>query len=170
MRLNFRRSKVTFSGEQKLRKHYLDFWPPEKFCRHNFDLEIESLQTLFRLLISWKMGKKFDLLIIKTFNFLFRSPKIWSPDPHSIFLVKNVFLNLKCWLNRRELFYKNSLKFGSYVCLRSFQRFFYLHLDQLFDDEGMVSHGGQKNVFGLNGCLVSMFILFSVLNYFGHIS
>jgi hypothetical protein len=62
------------------------------------------------------------------------------------------------------------LKFGSYVCLRSFQRFFNLHLDQLFDDEGMVSHGGQNNVFGLNGSLVSMFILFSVLNYFGHIS
>jgi hypothetical protein len=72
------------------------------------------------------------------------------------------------------------LKFGSYVCLRSFQRFFNLHLDQLFDDEGMVSHGGQKNVFGLNGSLVSMFILFSFfifilttsdtfLNFFKHL-
>ncbi len=62
----FRRSKVIIS-----------FRSPE----NSSDQEIESLINTFDLL---KNGKKpFDLMIVKIFDLLFRSPEIRSPDTQS---------------------------------------------------------------------------------------
>jgi hypothetical protein len=53
-----------------------EFWSHEK--RRD-----QEIQSLLGILISWKVTKKFDLMIVETFDLLFWSHEIRPPDPHS---------------------------------------------------------------------------------------
>jgi hypothetical protein len=53
-----------------------EFWSHEK--RRD-----QEIQSLLGISISWKVTKKFDLMIVETFDLLFWSHEIRPPDPHS---------------------------------------------------------------------------------------
>ena len=118
-----------FSGDWKLQIMLLQLWISWSYLwLTNFSWDQKSKKTfkaLFRLSISWKIGKKYDLLIIKTFNLLFWSPEIWPPEPHSwCILLSNWTICAPCF------FYLNnwSIMMTDKICLNE------IILDQLFSD------------------------------------
>ncbi len=82
--------QTNFSGDRKLQIMLLQ---PSISWKFFWTHEFQEIKILLQLSTSWKVTKKFDLLIKKTFDLLFWSPKIGPPEPMP-FMSCNLVINL----------------------------------------------------------------------------